>query len=95
MKIAVIGFAGFAMIHGCGDGRNECEIGEEHLYACLNSPDGPNSPPDIPICEGTSICGANCISSASCEALRDFYSGMPTGLSKELSDCLDACTASK
>lgn len=91
MKIAMPALIVLLMAVGCGDGRNECEIGEQHLRACLNSSDDLRPPPSIPVCEGTQLCVARCFNGASCEVIRDRFDGMPTDLSRLFSVCLDIC----
>lgn len=91
MKITMPALIVLFVAVGCGDGRNDCEIGEERVRACLNFSEDERPPPDIPVCEGFDLCFAACLNGSSCAAIKDRFSGLPTDLSKSLFACEAIC----
>ncbi len=71
----------------------QCEEAIQKLNECFHSPcdDCPVRTPREVECDGSTLCNAECINSASCESITDAFSGLPTMVSQEFVACTTAC----
>lgn len=74
--------------------RDPCEAATEHLSECIDAVCSGDCGGGEVICEGSAACSAGCINDASCEEIRDVFSGTPTERSKAFLDCATQCAAS-
>lgn len=90
---AMMALAGVFTMVGCGG--NDCDKASDHLAECLNITASGTATGEAAACEGTSLCAAQCINAADCDAIKDAFGGAPTSKSKTFLDCTTKCATAQ